>query len=114
MASLSSQRDSTDDPWQDIVYNVIVNDEMLDLIAEEDNSDNEEKTLALTDVPTKKRARLGQFGPESSKRSFFYSQYIVKDDKCIDRTSTVCIWNPLSSLGLVFRNRFRVPCLPSL
>ena len=51
MASLSSflpfsQRDFTDDPWQDsIVYDVIVN-EVLDLIAE-DSSKDKRKTLAL-------------------------------------------------------------------
>ena len=41
----ASRRDSTDHPWQDIAYNVVVN-EVLYLIAE-DSSKNEEKTLAL-------------------------------------------------------------------
>ena len=88
------------------VYDVVIN-EVLDLIAEDTSSEDEEKTSGLTDVP-KKRARR-QFGPESLKRSYFSSQCIVKVDKCIDRTSTVSIWNPLSSLGAVFRNRCRVP-----
>jgi hypothetical protein len=67
---LSSQRDSNDSFWQDIVYNVydVVVNKVLDLIAE-DSSEDEEKTSVLTDVP-KKRARH-QFGPESSKRSYF-------------------------------------------
>ena len=42
---LSSQRDSTDCPWQDIVYDVAVN-ELLDLIAEYRSKDKE-KALAL-------------------------------------------------------------------
>ena len=88
------------------VYDVVIN-EVLDLIAEDTSSEDEEKTSGLTNVP-KKRARR-QFGPESLKRSYFSSQCIVKVDKCIDRTSTVSIWNPLSSLGAVFRNRCRVP-----
>ena len=91
MASLSSllsfQRFPTDNPWQDIVCDVVVN-EVFDLIAG-DSSEYEEKTLVLTDVP-KKRARH-HFGPESSKRTHFYSQYIVKADECINRTSTVSI-----------------------
>ena len=58
-----------------------------------------------------RRNKRRQFGPESSKRSYFYySQYIVKADECIDRKSMVSIWNPLSRLGAVFRNRFWVPC----
>ena len=63
---LSTHRESTDDPWQDTVCDVVFN-ELLDLIAEHSSGDEEEKS-ALNDVP-KKRARR-QFGPESSKRSF--------------------------------------------
>jgi hypothetical protein len=43
---LSFQSDSTDDPWQDIVSDVVVFNELLDLIAE-DRSKGKEKTLAL-------------------------------------------------------------------
>jgi len=88
------------------VYDVVIN-EVLDLIAEDTSSEDEEKTLGLTDVPKKRASR--QFVPESLKRSYFSSQCIFKVDKCIDRTSTVSIWNPLSTLGAVFRNRFRAP-----
>ena len=50
MASMSSllssrrafRRDSTDHPWQDIAYNVVVN-EVLDLIAEDSSEDEESK-----------------------------------------------------------------------
>ena len=41
--------DSTGDPWQDIIYDVIVN-KVLDLIAE-DSSEDVEKTSALNYFP---------------------------------------------------------------
>ena len=74
---MSSQGDSNDDLWQDIVYKVfdVVLNKVLDLIVE-DSSEDEDKTLVLTDVPKKRVSH--QFGPESSKSSYFYSQYIVK------------------------------------
>ena len=91
---LSSQEDSTGDPCKNIVYDVVVN-EVLDLIPE-DSSEDEEKTSALYDVP-KKRA-MHQFGPATSKKSFPYTQYIVKDENCINRTSTV----------ITYRTQFQV------
>jgi len=60
-------------------------------------------------VPKKRGPERRQFDPETSKSLFFYTQYIVKVDECIDRTSTFSIWNPLSRLGSVFRDRFQVP-----
>jgi hypothetical protein len=80
---LSFQRDSSfDDRWKYNVYNVLVN-EVLDLIAE-DSSEDEEQTSALNDVP-KKRGGRRNFGPESSKNSYFYSKYIVKADYCMKK-----------------------------
>ena len=77
MASMSSllssrrafRRDSTDHPWQDIAYNVVVN-EVLDLIAE-DSSEDEEKISVLNNVSSKQARH--QFGPETVAKSSFCS-----------------------------------------
>ena len=53
------------------LYDAVIVNEVFNLI-DEDSSEDEEKTSGLTDVP-KKRARR-QFDPETSMRSFFYTQ----------------------------------------
>ena len=52
---MSSQGDSNDDLWQDIVYKVfdVVLNKVLDLIVE-DSSEDEEKTSVLNDVLKKR------------------------------------------------------------
>ena len=49
---LSSQRDCTADPWQEIFYDIVVN-EVLELISE-GSSEDEENTLVLNDVLKKR------------------------------------------------------------